>query len=88
LFISFGGIGYARKAGALWLEPHLQSKFALVNLEMEVSPTICSGWPQTTILQMSASQVAWITDGSHWRPAHIPFDVVVWMCQSLTIPMY
>jgi hypothetical protein len=39
--------------------------FALVILEMGVSGTIYLGWPQTSILPISASQVASITGMSH-----------------------
>jgi hypothetical protein len=35
--------------------------FVLVILEMEVSQTICPGWPQASIFPISASQVARIT---------------------------
>jgi hypothetical protein len=36
-----------------------------------VSQTICSDWPQTEILLVSASQVARITGMSHWHLAII-----------------
>jgi hypothetical protein len=45
------------KAGALSLEPHLQSIFALVILEKGVSQTFCPSRPQTTILQIATSLV-------------------------------
>jgi hypothetical protein len=46
----------ACKAGTTtWDTPPVH--FALVILEMGVSQTICPGWPQTLILQISASQV-------------------------------
>jgi hypothetical protein len=40
----------------------------MVILEMGVLLTICPGWPQTTILLISASQVARITSISHQHP--------------------
>jgi hypothetical protein len=43
--------------------------FALVILEMEVSWSICLCWLQTTILPISASQVARITGMSHLHEA-------------------
>jgi hypothetical protein len=45
---------HACKAGALFLEPHLQS-IALVILEMGILGTICPTWPQTMTLKISAS---------------------------------
>jgi hypothetical protein len=33
-----------------------------------VSRNICLGWPQISILQISASQIAEITGMSHWHP--------------------
>jgi hypothetical protein len=44
--------------------------FAVIILEMEVSQPICLGWPWTTILLTSASQVSRITDVRHWHPAN------------------
>jgi hypothetical protein len=53
------------KAGALPLEPYFQVHFALVSFGDRVSQTICPGWPQTSYLQISASQVARITGLRH-----------------------
>jgi hypothetical protein len=39
---------------------------------------MCLGWPQTAILLISASQVARITDVSHWRPAPVSDQVEIW----------
>jgi hypothetical protein len=47
--------------------------FVLVILEMKVSQTLCPGWPQTSILPISASQVARITGTSHQCPAVTEF---------------
>jgi hypothetical protein len=38
-----------------------------------VSQTFCLGWPQTTVLLISASQVAKITSMHHWCLAWIGF---------------
>jgi hypothetical protein len=38
-----------------------------------VSWTICLGWPWTSVLQISASQVAGITGVSHWHLAELTF---------------
>jgi hypothetical protein len=46
------------KVGTLSLEPHLQTIFALVILEMEVSRSFCPSWPRTAILLVSAFPVA------------------------------
>jgi hypothetical protein len=40
--------------------------FTLVILEMEVSRTICPGWPPMMILPISASQVVRIAGARHW----------------------
>jgi hypothetical protein len=47
--------------------------FALVILEMGFSRTIFLGWPQTTILPTTATQVARIIGVSHWLPVHMVF---------------
>jgi hypothetical protein len=39
----------------------------------EVLGTVCPGWPQTTFLLLSASQVARITGVSHLHPVSSPF---------------
>jgi hypothetical protein len=41
--------------------------FALVILHMGISWTICLGYPGSTVFWTSASQVARITDMSHWH---------------------
>jgi hypothetical protein len=61
---------HTHKAGALLLEPHLQSIFALIIFGDGVSRTIFPGWPLTTILQISASQIAGITGVSSWHQAN------------------
>jgi hypothetical protein len=55
-----------------------------------VLKTICSGWPQTVILPISASQVARITGLSHWCPTFVyvyACDICVYihMCVSAII---
>jgi hypothetical protein len=55
----------ARKADILPFEPHLQSIFLWL-IWRWVLQTIYSGLPRTTILPISASQVARITGVSHW----------------------
>jgi hypothetical protein len=62
---------YSCKAGTLLPEPYIESILTLVILEMRVSQMIHPGWPQTTILLISASQVARITSVSHWYPAYL-----------------
>jgi hypothetical protein len=52
------------KADALWATPPAIYSGYFGN---RVSQSICSGWPATTILPISASQVAKITDVSHRR---------------------
>jgi hypothetical protein len=47
-----------------------------------VSWTICLGWPQTSILPISASQVARITSVSHQPPAQ-KCNFYAILCQSL-----
>jgi hypothetical protein len=42
---------------------------AVVILDVRVSQTTCLGWPRTSILLISASRVARITDVNHWHPA-------------------
>jgi hypothetical protein len=70
----FGGTGvwiwgFMLAKHTLLLESHL--KFILLWLFWRwVWKTICLGWPQTTILPTSASQVARITGVSHWSPAY------------------
>jgi hypothetical protein len=41
---------------------------------MEVSRTICLGWPQTASLRISASQIAEITGVYHHAPAAKDID--------------
>jgi hypothetical protein len=50
-----------------WATPAVH--FVLIILQMQVSWTICPGWPQTVILQISVSQVARIIGMSHQPPA-------------------
>jgi hypothetical protein len=50
-----------------WATPPFH--FALITLEGGVSKTICSGWPQISILLISASQAARIIGVSHWHLA-------------------
>jgi hypothetical protein len=49
------------------------------------SQTICPGWPWTSILLISASQVARITSVSHQRPASLALSAaahtVVWQAE-------
>jgi hypothetical protein len=46
-----------------------------------VSQNIRPGWPRTSILPISASQVAGITGGSYWCPAPpLSFEVQVCLC--------
>jgi hypothetical protein len=49
------------KADALPLEPHLQIHFCFCYFGDGVSWSICLGWPRTSILRISSSQVAKIT---------------------------
>jgi hypothetical protein len=44
--------------------------------------TFCSGWPQTSILLVSASQVARVTGVSHWHPGlyDLKFKVIKNFC--------
>jgi hypothetical protein len=53
------------KAGAVPLELQLQSILLWLFWMWTVAQTICLGWPRTTILPISASQVTKITDLSH-----------------------
>jgi hypothetical protein len=59
---------------------HTTRQFALVILEMEFSWTVCLGWPWTTTLPISASQVARITGLSHWCPTHSLLIPLYWSC--------
>jgi hypothetical protein len=53
--------------------------FAVVILEMEFSQTVCPGWPQTTLLLISASQVARIIGRSHQYLVFLNFlRLVLW----------
>jgi hypothetical protein len=66
------GLGFELRAlqsrcSTAWTTPSVH--FPLVNLKTDVSQTLCSGWPQTAILLISASQVARIIDVSHRCPA-------------------
>jgi hypothetical protein len=45
------------------------SRFALVILEMGVSWTVCPGWPQTTVLLISASQA--LLSFLRWRSCYV-----------------
>jgi hypothetical protein len=53
------------------LEPHLQSIFCSAYFGDGVLGTICLGWPPTSLLPISASQVARITGMSHRCPVWI-----------------
>jgi hypothetical protein len=50
---------------------HACIHFAVFILDMGVSLAICQGWPWTSSLPISASQVARITGVSHQRPASV-----------------
>jgi hypothetical protein len=67
------GLGVCkRKAGALPLEPHLQS--ILLWLFWKWGPeNYLMGWPHIMILLISASQGTSITGVSPWRPAQVTF---------------
>jgi hypothetical protein len=52
------------KPGTLQLEPHLQSIYSGFS-GYGISQMICSAWPRTLILPISASKVARITGMSH-----------------------
>jgi hypothetical protein len=68
------------KAGALQLESQPLVHFALVILEVGgVSQTICLGWPQTMILQISASPVARITNVGHQQPTHLNHFILLYL---------
>jgi hypothetical protein len=67
------GVGFELRASHLqsrcfpaWATPPVH--FALISMEMEVSWTICLGWPRPEILLISASQVAKIIGMSCWYP--------------------
>jgi hypothetical protein len=67
----FGGTGVwtqgfilAKQMFYAWATPSVY--FALVILQTGNSRTFCPGWPQPTVLQTSAFQVAGIIDTSHW----------------------
>jgi hypothetical protein len=47
----------------------LPALFYIEYFQVRVLGTICLGWPRTTILLISASQVARIAEVSHWCPA-------------------
>jgi hypothetical protein len=57
----------------LLLKPHLQLIFRSSYFEYRVSWTICPDWPQTLILQISASHVARITGMSHGTKLGLSF---------------
>jgi hypothetical protein len=68
--------------GGVWTWGHFQSRcsttwvippvhFALVIFGDRVSWTICPGWPQTSVLLTSVSQVAGITSVSHQHLAEV-----------------
>jgi hypothetical protein len=52
---------------------HISSPFCLGYFGDGVSQTICSGWPQTMILRISASLVARIMGMSHLVPSFSTF---------------
>jgi hypothetical protein len=54
----------------VWIQGFVLRKQVLYCLSLGdgVSVAICLGWPQTVILQISASLVAMITDVSHQNP--------------------
>jgi hypothetical protein len=54
---------------ALYCLNYTSVHFALVILEMGVLRTLCPGWPLTSVLLITTSQVARITSVSHWHPA-------------------
>jgi hypothetical protein len=58
-----------RAKQALYHLIHVSNPFCSGYFGDGVSRTICPGWPQTEILQISASQVVRITSVSHWCPA-------------------
>jgi hypothetical protein len=52
---------------------------------------ICPGWPQTTILPVSAYQVARITGMSHWCLAGVDYSLVYclsWFAKVLCVYVY
>jgi hypothetical protein len=57
--------GFMLTNQALYCVNHTSSPFCSGCFGDEVSQTICPGWPQTSILPISASQVARITGVSH-----------------------
>jgi hypothetical protein len=87
-FFFFGGIEVwiqsfvLCKAGTLLFEPHFQFTFGLVILE-DGSCELCLGRPPTSILPVSASQVARITGVSHGQPA-ICFMFILALCTILS----
>jgi hypothetical protein len=58
----------------------------LVVLEMGISQSICPGGPQTTILPISASQVARITGMSHQYRLDQYFDLIYGRCEMWPYP--
>jgi hypothetical protein len=66
------------RCSTIWATPPVH--FALVILEMGVSWTVCSYWPQTMILLISFSQGARITDVSHQCPAQGLSFTGYWRC--------
>jgi hypothetical protein len=75
IFSFLVGLGFELRASHLqssssttWAMPPVH--FVLVILEMGVSQTICSGWPQTLILLISVSQVASVIGMSHCQKAN------------------
>jgi hypothetical protein len=50
--------------------------------------TICLGWPETTVLLISASQVVRITGVSYWHPTLISFFILVFASFYFLIFLY
>jgi hypothetical protein len=67
------GLGFELRALCLQNRHHTSVHFALFILEMGVLKLISPGYPQTMILEISASQVPRITDESHHCPVNNTF---------------
>jgi hypothetical protein len=52
-----------------------------------ISQTIYSGWPQTSMLPISASQVAKITGVSHWRLTSLFYWWQLYVCAHACVPL-
>jgi hypothetical protein len=76
LFVTLGFV--LLRTGALPHKPHLHFLSLWLLWRWGVLQTICSGWPQTTILPISASQIAGITSMNHECPATdaMYFDII------------